>query len=26
VVMIYMRITQPAFFKGETIKTYKLLK
>ncbi|UYQ76967.1 APC family permease [Glutamicibacter sp. JL.03c] len=25
-VMIYMRITQPAFFKGETIKTYKVLK
>lgn len=26
VVMIYMRITQPSFFKGETIKTYKPIK
>ncbi|WP_159612524.1 APC family permease [Glutamicibacter sp. JC586] len=26
VVMIYMRIKQPAFFKGETIKTYQPIK
>lgn len=26
VVMIFMRISQPAFFRGETIKTYKPIK